>query len=330
MNESNSSPSTFSNDNGLSSGDISERSEMIHSSTSDEGVRADLYLAEQLGLTRSFVQKLIKEGNISITDGRKLKPSTRLGPKEYFHVLIPPAEDLDVRPESVPFTVIHEDDDVLVIDKPAGIVVHPAPGNWHGTLVHGLLYRYPEIGVFNNVIRPGIVHRLDQTTSGLMVIARNQQAMESLQEQFRDRTVKKSYLALSCGIPERDRALIDLPIGRNPRNRKKMAVVASGRRSQTLYRVIWSHSGKALIECELLTGRTHQIRVHLQYIGCPLAGDTLYGGRNIPLIELGRVFLHSWKLQFIHPRSSGQMRFLSPLPETLISSLKDVLSNQGD
>lgn len=330
MNESNSSTSTFSNDNGLSSGDISERSEIIHSSTSDEGVRADLYLAEQLGLTRSFVQKLIKEGHITITDGRKLKPSTRLGPTEYFQVLIPPAEDLDVRPESVPFTVIHEDDDILVIDKPAGIVVHPAPGNWHGTLVHGLLYRYPEIGVFNNVIRPGIVHRLDQTTSGLMVIARNQLAMESLQEQFRDRTVKKSYLALSCGIPEKDIALIDLPIGRNPRNRKKMAVVASGRKSQTLYRVIWSHSGKALIECELLTGRTHQIRVHLQYIGCPLAGDALYGGRNVPLIELGRVFLHSWKLQFMHPRSNREMRFLSPLPETLINSLKDVLSNQGD
>lgn len=329
MTESNGSTFTFSNDNGLSSGDIQEISELICSSTSDKGVRADLFLAERLGLTRSFIQKLIKDENITIPDGRKLKPSTRLGSKERFNVVIPPAEDLDVRPENVPYAVIHEDNDMLVIDKPAGIVVHPAPGNWHGTLVHGLLYRYPEIGIFNNVIRPGIVHRLDQTTSGLMVIARNQSAMEGLQEQFRNRSVKKTYLALACGIPEKDRALIDLPIGRNPRNRKKMAIITSGRDSQTLYRVIWSHSGKTLMECDLLTGRTHQIRVHLHYIGCPLAGDTLYGGRNIPLTSLGRVFLHSWKLQFIHPVSHSKMRFLSPLPGELTDCLKDVLSNSG-
>jgi 23S rRNA pseudouridine1911/1915/1917 synthase len=328
MTDSDISTFNFTADTGSSSDVNGERSEIVYSSISDEGMRADMFLARQLGLTRSFIQKLIKQGNITIINERKLKPSTRLGSKECFHILVPPAENLEVSPEDVPFTVIHEDEDILVIDKPAGIVVHPAPGNWHGTLVHGLLYRYPEIGMFNNVIRPGIVHRLDQTTSGLMVIARNQLAMESLQEQFRTRTVKKTYLALSCGIPENDQALIDLPIGRNPRNRKKMAIVPSGRSSQTLYRAIWSHSGKTLMECELLTGRTHQIRVHLQSIGCPLAGDMLYGGKNIPLVEMGRVFLHSWKLKFIHPRSRKDLKFLSVLPDTLIQCLKDILSSQ--
>lgn len=300
--------------------------QQIVSGPEDEGLRLDVYLSGKIGLTRSFIQALIKQGNISLPSRTKIKPSIRIRSGEEITIIIPPAENLEVIPEPVAFDVLYEDNYLLVINKPAGVVVHPAPGNWHGTLVHGLLYKYPEIGVFNNVVRPGIVHRLDQTTSGLMIIARNQSAMEALQCQFRERSVTKTYIALTKGLPDHKEAMIDLPLGRDPRNRKKISVISSGRQSKTIYKVLWSHKEHALMQCTLLTGRTHQIRVHLKYIGCPLVGDVLYGGKNIKFQEMGRVFLHSWKLGFRHPKTGKQMSFCQPLPSELIFCLQCILS----
>ena len=302
----------------------------INPESVNAGQRLDIYLSNVMGLSRSFIQHLIKDGNVVNDQQIRLKQSNRVQSGQQITVTIPPVENLQVTPEPVPFDVLYEDASILVINKPAGIVVHPAPGNWHGTLVHGLIYRYPEIGLFNNVIRPGIVHRLDQSTSGLMIIARDQQSMEGLQAQFKARSVIKKYLALTRGVPSHKEGLIDLPIGRDPRNRKRMAILSTGRESRTLYRVLWSCNNHSLVECTLLTGRTHQIRVHLRYLGCPLAGDILYGGRNISYQEMGRVFLHSWKLGFIHPVTLKRLYFTQPLPPELIVYLQNTLSrDQG-
>jgi len=325
------SPSQLSSsDSGCLQEEGSSTTEKIKVLPEEEGTRLDVFLSRKTALTRSFLQHLIKNGNVGTKGGQKLKASYKVRKSQIFLLSIPPAEELEVVPESVPFDVIYEDSDLLVVNKPAGIVVHPAPGNWHRTLVHGLLYRYPEIGTFNNVIRPGIVHRLDQTTSGLMIIARNQRSMEDLQKQFKSRTILKKYLALVKGQPKHNAALIDLPIGRNYKSRKKMAVTALGKPSKTSYEVLWSHNGYSLLECTLLTGRTHQIRVHLQYIGCPLVGDVLYGGGSIPFHEMGRVFLHSWKLRFGHPCDGRVLRFTCNLPNELIACLRDVLSKTPD
>lgn len=304
--------------------------EKIIAGQEDAGMRLDVFLSRKMGLTRSSIQHLIKKGNVESDSRQKIKPSLKVKPSQSFMITIPPAEDLEIVPEPVPFGVVHEDKELLVIDKPAGVVVHPAPGNWHGTLVHGLLYRYPEIGLFNNVIRPGIVHRLDQTTSGLMIVARNQRSLEALQKQFRNRTILKQYLALVRGYPVHKIGLIDLPIGRSRIDRKKMAVTATGKSAKTEYEVLWSYSGYSLLKCTLLTGRTHQIRVHLQHIGYPLVGDTLYGGSKIPFAEMGRVFLHSWKLHFKHPLSGQELRYTCNLPKELVLCLRDVLSKIRD
>lgn len=320
---------SLDDDSGADSMDENETKETyykINPGSLNAGQRLDIYLSSVMGLSRSFVQHLIKDGNVVNDNQIRLKPSNKIKSGQQITVTIPPVQDLEVCPEPVPFDVLYEDNSILVINKPAGIVVHPAPGNWHGTLVHGLIYRYPEIGIFNNVIRPGIVHRLDQTTSGLMIIARDQKSMEGLQTQFKTRSVIKKYLALTRGIPSHKEGLIDLPIGRDPRNRKRMAILSAGRESRTLYRVLWSCNNHSLVECTLLTGRTHQIRVHLRYIGCPLAGDILYGGRNITYREMGRVFLHSWKLGFIHPVTQKRLYFTQPLPPELIVYLKNTLS----
>ncbi|MBN1332515.1 MAG: RluA family pseudouridine synthase [Synergistales bacterium] len=296
----------------------------------DIAIRLDLYLSERMGLTRSFIQKLINEGHVRINSRSRIKPSLRVKPGQTICVSLPPAQELEVIPEPVPFNVVYEDSDILVINKPAGVVVHPAPGNWHGTLVHGLLYRFPDIGIFNNVIRPGIVHRLDAQTSGLMVIARNNRAMEDLQMKFKNREIRKEYIALVKGKPSSPSGTLDLPIGRNARNRMKMSVRPGGKPSMTEYRVIWSRENSSLVQCTLLTGRTHQIRVHMKHIGCPLVGDTLYGPKKTSERSLNRIFLHSWKLEFNHPVKGESLSFTQPLPEELILFLRGMISSKRD
>ncbi|MDR1978037.1 MAG: RluA family pseudouridine synthase [Synergistaceae bacterium] len=290
--------------------------------TAETTERLDISISRQLGVTRAFARKLIEEGRVEI-DGlglsRRIKPSYKIAGGDSVVVSVPPPETLEIEPEDVPFQVVYEDRHLLVVNKPAGLVVHPAPGHWRGTLVHGLLFRWPDLGPFNNVTRPGIVHRLDATTSGLMLVAREQKTMESLQKAFKERSVEKSYLALVHNQFERLRGTLEGPIGRHPQNRLKMAVVEGGRPSATEYRVLWNRPGYAFAICGLLTGRTHQIRVHMATAGHPLVGDVLYGAKGLP--NFARVFLHSWRLAFTHPSTGQPLTFTCPLPGELREQL---------
>jgi 23S rRNA pseudouridine1911/1915/1917 synthase len=289
------------------------------------GGRMDVFLSHELGVPRAVAARLIREGRVLLSGsaGRAgpLKPSRQAAPGEVFSVRMPPPETLEIEPEDVPFDVVHEDPYLLVIDKPAGLVVHPAPGHWRGTLVHGLLWRYPDLGPFNNVRRPGIVHRLDAGTSGLMLAAREQRTMELLQKDFKERAIEKFYLSLARGGFRRREGVLEGPIGRHPSDRLKMAVVEGGRPAATEYRILWERGGYSFVVCKLLTGRTHQIRVHLAAAGHPLAGDPLYGERT-EKSDLRRVFLHSWKLAFTHPVTGQRLSFTRPLPKELRAFLK--------
>lgn len=293
------------------------------------GLRLDLFISTSLGITRSFAKKLIETGQVrSLGNGGKSKAGYRTRKEERYEIIVPPPQALEIEPEAVEFDVLFEDDDILVIDKPAGLVVHPAPGHWRGTLVHGLLWRYPDIGVSNGVVRPGIVHRLDRTTSGLMVVTRNVRAQASLIDAFRNREVDKRYLALVKGTPPAE-GYIEAPIGRDERNRLRMAVTSDGREASTSFRRLWVKKPCSLLLCRIHTGRTHQIRVHLRHIGCPLVGDTLYGGGRRDPIPLDRVFLHSWKLSFLHPLTGEPLAFRAPLPTELTRYLQALAARGG-
>ena len=285
--------------------------------------RLDVLVARYLGVTRSFAQKLIREGRVALElqkagsaslsfNRAYIKPSYKPPAGTDISVSVPSPETFELEPEDVPFGVIHEDDYLLVVDKPAGLVVYPLPGCWKGTLAHGLLFRYPNLGPFNDAARYGIVHRLDAVTSGLMLAAREQNTMDLLQKAFAERRVEKTYIALAQGNFARPEGILEGPIGRNPHNRLKMSVVEGGRPSATGYRVLWSRNGYSLVLCKPLTGRMHQIRAHMAASGHPLVGDTLYGGR-----EIARVFLHSWRLAFTHPITGQALSFTSRLPEEL-------------
>ncbi|MDR3279737.1 MAG: RluA family pseudouridine synthase [Synergistaceae bacterium] len=284
------------------------------------GHRLDYAVSRELGISRAYAQNLIKSGLVKHTGDRRVKPSIKVEDGEIYDIALPPPEKLDLEPEEVPFGVVYSDDDIIVVDKPAGVVVHPAPGHFHGTLVHGLLYRFPGFGNMNGVMRPGIVHRLDATTSGLMVVARNGRAMEKLYVEFKSRRVEKTYLFLCHGTPKDARARIDLPIGRDAGG-KKMTVREDGRASVTDYEIIWSNSEYSFGRCVIHTGRTHQIRVHMKAIGCPLVGDSLYASsRNNPFTG-NRVFLHSWRLAFTHPTSGKRVSYSSFIPGDLANLL---------
>jgi len=288
------------------------------------GHRVDFALSRLLGVSRAFSQRLIKEGRVELFPPRRIKASLKVAAGDAVMVEVPPAETLDLEPQDVDFETVYEDGDIIVVNKPAGLVVHPAPGHWSGTLVHGLLFRYPDIGTLNGVRRPGIVHRLDATTSGLMVVARNGLAQEGLFRDFKARRVQKEYLALCYGMPPNGGGSVKYPIGRDPRNRQRMACVEGGREARTDYRTLWSSNAFSLLACTLHSGRTHQIRVHMRALRCPLVGDRLYAPSRRSPFPPERIFLHSWKLAFRHPRSSGEMYFVQPLPEELTDYLKKV------
>lgn len=289
------------------------------------GHRLDFALTRLLGISRGYAQKLIKAGNVTLEPQRRIKPAVKVLEGDTIKALIPPVETLDLEPQDIPFETIYEDSDIIVINKPAGLVVHPAPGHWNGTLVHGLLFRYPDIGALNGVQRPGIVHRLDATTSGLMVVARNGLAQESLFKAFKERRVQKEYLALCYGTV-REEGAVKYPIDRDPYNRQRMACVEGGREAWTDYYRIWAHKGYSLVKCVLHSGRTHQIRVHMQAIGSPLVGDRLYAPSKKSPFPPERLFLHSWRLGFRHPRSGEELLFTQPLPPELTEFLRETLS----
>jgi 23S rRNA pseudouridine1911/1915/1917 synthase len=291
------------------------------------GHRLDYVVSRELGISRSYAQKLIKDGLVAPLGPANggIKPSAKVRLGERYAVTVPSPKKLELEPEDVEFGVVYSDDDIIVIDKPAGLVVHPSPGHYSGTLVHGLLYRFPEFGDIKGVIRPGIVHRLDATTSGLMVVARGGFALEKLYGEFKSRRVEKTYLLLCHGAPKEPKARIDAPIGRDNDGRR-MTVRADGKNAVTDYEVLWSREGYSLCRCVIHTGRTHQIRVHMKAAGCPLVGDTFYAAPEKNSFPENRVFLHSWKLSFAHPRDGRKVHYRSFIPEDLRDFLFGILS----
>ena len=280
-----------------------------------DGARADKFLADAIDyLTRSALQKLISVGNVEI-GGKAIAKSRILKEGEDITVLIPDAVSLDVEAEDIPLNIYYEDDDLLVVYKPKGMVVHPAPGNHNGTLVNALLWHCKDsLSGINGVLRPGIVHRSEKDTSGLLLVAKNDFAHVHLAEQIKEHSLNRIYQTIVYGVNMPDEGDIDAPIGRSTKDRKKMAIVDGGRSAQTHYSVVKRYSGFTHVQCKLKTGRTHQIRVHMAYLGHPVAGDAVYGPKNV-ITQLNGQCLHAGTIGFIHPRTGEYMEFTAPLPE---------------
>ncbi len=291
------------------------------------GTRLDVFIANEFeDKSRSYVQGII-EGGAATVNGKIRKSNYKLKIHEAISLTIPEPVELDVMAENIPLDVIYEDSDVIVIDKPQNMVVHPAPGNYSGTLVNALLYHCRDLSGINGILRPGIVHRIDKDTSGALVVAKNDNAHNSLAAQLKDHSMTRSYLALVEGIIKQDEGTVDEPIGRHPKDRIKMAVVESGKKAITHYKVIERFNNHTLVECNLETGRTHQIRVHMAKIGHPLVGDLVYGFKKQNFNLKGQV-LHAKMLGFIHPSTKEYMEFISPLPdyfERIIIKLRNEL-----
>jgi 23S rRNA pseudouridine1911/1915/1917 synthase len=271
-------------------------------------------------LSRSQVQRLIAAGNITV-NGRTAKPGLRLAVGDEIEVTIPPTPPQELKPEAIPLKIIYEDDDLLVVDKPAGITVHPAPGHPGHTLVNAILAHFPHLADIGDSLRPGVVHRLDKDTSGVMLVAKNAKAQANLSKQFKSHSVTKAYLALVKGKLEPEEGVIEADIGRDPRHRQRMAVVAQGREARTDYRVVEYLGNYTLLEVMPETGRTHQIRVHLAAIGFPVVGDKVYGVKSE---YLTRQFLHASLLGFKLPASGEYVEFESELPEDLKQALEAI------
>jgi 23S rRNA pseudouridine1911/1915/1917 synthase len=281
------------------------------------GKRLDVYTAGECRLSRSYAQKLIANGDITV-NGAVTRAGHRLEAGDRIAADIPPPAPVSVVPEEIPLKVVYEDSDIIVVDKPAGMLVHPAAGRYTGTLVNAILARCPDLGGIDGSLRPGIVHRLDKDTSGLMVVAKNDRAHNMLSRQIKDRRIKKVYIALVAGHLTPERGAVEAPVGRHPHDRKRMAVVSGGRESLTRYRVIEYLKGHTLLEVVPETGRTHQIRVHLSAIGHHVFGDPVYGKRS-PLLK--RQFLHAARLGFRLPSSGEYVEFESELPADLTEAL---------
>lgn len=284
------------------------------------GERLDKTVTVRLGdrLTRSQVQNIIREGGVTV-DGIAAKPGMKLRGGEQIVIIVPdPPQDDQVTAEAIPLSIVYEDKFLAVIDKPAGLVVHPGAGVKHGTLVNAILARYPEIARMNYAPqRRGIVHRLDKDTSGLIVVARRSQTLHRLTGQFQRRTVEKVYTALLERTPPTATGRITAPIARDPSNRRKMAVIRGGRPAESDYQIVeWFPDGRTLVDVKLLTGRTHQIRVHMAFINCPIVGDRVYGRKKNSL-PLQRQFLHAHRLCFDHPSTGERLCFESKLPADL-------------
>lgn len=274
-------------------------------------------------ITRSQLKNLINDGHVTV-NGQPVKPKYKVQAGDKISLVKPEPQSLELTPENIPLDIVYEDDDMIVVNKPQGMVVHPAPGHPNHTLVNALLYHSP-LSTINGTFRPGIVHRIDKDTSGLLMVAKNDLAHQSLAEQLRNKTNKREYLALVYGQIKEDEGTIDAPLGRNPQDRKKQAVVKDGRHAVTHFKVVKRYDNFTLVKCILETGRTHQIRVHMKYIGHPLVGDPLYGPRKV--IGKNGQFLHAALLGFKHPRTGKEMVFEAPLPENFQKML-DKLDKQ--
>lgn len=290
--------------------------ETVTAEAEDAGTRADVFLAAKLGVSRSNMQKLLEDGRVK--RGEKIiKANYKVRAGEMFVVDIPEPEPIEAVPENIPLDIIYEDDDVVVLNKARGMVVHPAPGNYTGTLVNALLYHCSNLSGINSAIRPGIIHRLDKDTSGIMIVAKNDAAHISLSQQIQSKTAVRTYLAVVRGNIKTDSGTIETQIARDKTDRKKMAVVKEGGRDAiTDYEVLERFGKYTLVRCKLRTGRTHQIRVHMEYLGYPLVGDPKYSPMKTPFGIKGQA-LHSHTLEFTHPRTGERMKFEAPLPEDM-------------
>lgn len=290
--------------------------ETVTAEAEDAGTRADVFLAAKLGVSRSNMQKLLEDGRVK--RGEKIiKANYKVRAGEMFVVDIPEPEPIEAVPENIPLDVIYEDDDVVVLNKARGMVVHPAPGNYTGTMVNALLYHCSNLSGINSAIRPGIVHRLDKDTSGIMIVAKNDAAHISLSQQIQSKTAVRTYIAVVRGNIKTDSGTIETQIARDKTDRKKMAVVKEGGRDAiTDYEVLERFGKYTLVRCKLRTGRTHQIRVHMEYLGYPLVGDPKYSPMKTPFGIKGQA-LHSHTLEFTHPRTGERMKFEAPLPEDM-------------
>ncbi|MBL7064493.1 MAG: RluA family pseudouridine synthase [Anaerolineae bacterium] len=285
------------------------------------GERLDKAIAVHVpDLSRATAQRLIKTGAVTV-NGRLSKPSYRVQVGDEVVVRAPAEVPASVVPEHIPLDIIYEDDALLVVDKPAGMVVHPAYGHASGTLVNAVLAYCPQVADVGGPSRAGVVHRLDKDTSGLILVAKDEEVRAALQRQFKRRQVAKTYLALVEGQVQPREGVIEAPVGRDKRQRKKMAVVRSGRDARTLYRAIERFANHTLLEVRPHTGRTHQVRVHLAWLGYPVVGDVVYGRRRQRLLQ-GRHFLHAARLRFIHPTTKEEVEFEAPLPPELAAVLK--------
>ncbi|MBQ3508893.1 MAG: RluA family pseudouridine synthase [Peptococcaceae bacterium] len=295
-------------------------------SAADNGTRLDSYLAEQLeGISRSYLQKLIGD-QLILVNQKAVKSNYKIKTGDQLLVQIPEAAPIAIQPEPMDLDIVYEDSDLLIVNKPVGLVVHPAHGHYSGTLVNGLLAHCTDLSGINGKMRPGIVHRIDKDTSGLLMIAKNDLAHQHLAEQLKEHSIKRAYYALVQGVISEPAGLVDAPIGRHEVDRKKMAVTfKNSKEARTHYYVKERFARTTFIECRLETGRTHQIRVHMAYLGHPLVGDPLYGTRKNNLDFPGQA-LHAYALGFVHPRTGEELYFEAPLPEhfqTVLKTLAD-------
>jgi 23S rRNA pseudouridine1911/1915/1917 synthase len=295
-------------------------------SPEDEAKRLDIFIKEKLPeLSRSRIQTLIKE-NYVLVNFKPSKASYKIKRGEKIKVFIPPDREIEIQPRDIPFEIIYEDEDIAVINKPSGIVVHPAPGHYNDTLVHGLILKLKNLSGIGGKIRPGIVHRLDKDTSGIMLVAKNDFAHKKLVEAFKERLIEKNYIALVYGRLTQKKGKIETFIGRHPIARKKMAVLKEGKLAITFYEVLEIFNKASLVLAKPVTGRTHQIRVQFSYIGHPILGDPIYGGLKHDLPKPPRLMLHAYEIVFKHPRTNEEMKFRVPIPEefqSYIEKLKD-------
>ena len=289
-------------------------SEIRIATEEDAGTRADVFVALYFGVTRTAAARLLAEGAVTV-GGRPAAKNTRIAAGDAVGVTLPPVRETETLPEDIPIEIVYEDDDVLVVNKPKGMVVHPAVGNYTGTLVNAVMYHCGErLSSINGVIRPGIVHRIDKDTSGLLMIAKNDMAHESLSAQLAAHSITRRYTALVYDNLVQDEGTVDAPIGRDSANRLRQAVTAqNSKRAVTHWRVLERFGRYTLIEARLETGRTHQIRVHMAYIKHPLVGDPVYGPKKQSLTQDGQM-LHAGVLGFVHPRTGSYMEFTAPLP----------------
>lgn len=291
-----------------------------------EPQRLDKFLVKRLPeFSRSRLQGLIKDGFVTVNASTASKSGMMLEKLDVVQMRIPPAQPTTLRPDPIPLNIVYEDGNLMVVNKPAGMVVHPSPGHESGTLVHAALAHAPEMGGISGEIRPGVVHRLDKNTSGLILLAKNDRTQRWLQDQFRAREVEKVYLALVDGHPPTPTGRIEAAIGRDPRQRKQMAVVAAskGREAVSTYTTLETFPSHSLLELHPITGRTHQIRLHLSFIGCPVTGDTIYGRKKASL-PIDRHFLHAASLTILLPGTSQMQKFQAPLPDELEQVLKSL------